>query len=159
MATIYRICPLPVLNCNINDIYVGSTTQTLNQRWASHKCEFKRWQTGLARNCSSYRLFEKYGVDNCTILEIERVCIENRKEREAYWIGFHDGVNERRLTFDKREYQREYYIQNRDDQNKRASEWEKANRETRNQYRREYCARKRAEKLARLADVTPPSEQ
>jgi len=144
MATIYRICPKPMLNCNINDIYVGSTTQTLRQRFSLHKCNYNRWKNDIGGTCSSYKLFEKYGVDNCTIIEVERCCLQTRKERESYWIGFHNGVNERRLTITA---------------HRNSPQWDNENRETHNQQNRNYRARKRAAKLARLADVTPPSEQ
>jgi len=168
MATIYLIAPLPVLNCDVNNVYVGSTTQRLRQRWAEHKSGFIRWRNGVHTNCSSFRLFEKYGVENCTIIEIEQCSIETRKERESYWIGFHNAVNQFRLSITahggSKEYWSEYSIQHREERNKMAieyynknreelnknkNEWRKENRDKHNEYMRSYRARKKAENLAK----------
>jgi len=142
MATIYLIAPIPVLQCEVGDVYIGSTTMSLRNRWSMHKSHFKQWQNGNYGNCSSYRLFEKYGVNNCTYIEIEQCPLENRKERESYWIGFHNGVNVRKLTITEHagshEYWREYDAKRRKNPEYRAKQAE---------HKRDYYARKKAEKL------------
>jgi len=65
--------------------YIGSTKKTLGQRWSEHKSEY-RLKTATT---TSHILFEKYGVENCRIEEIEtRECAtpEERKSREAELI-------------------------------------------------------------------------
>lgn len=104
MATIYCIVPLPVLVCDVGDIYVGSTICKLSRRFSYHRKDFKRFCNGLQTNCSAYRLFEKYGVENCTIIEIEKCWFENRKEREAFWIKTHNSININKLNFNANDW-------------------------------------------------------
>ena len=145
MATIYRIIPVQGLNFCAGDVYVGSTRQDIWNRWSKHRNNYHRWQTNLTHNCSSFRLFDKYGVDNCAIVEIEQCPLENRKEREAYWIGFYNGVNKYRLDFNKQEYSRNYH-----------KKWQQDNKERYNEYKRLRYARKKAEKDAK-SDCTDES--
>ena len=160
MATIYLIAPLPMINCDTGDIYVGSTRQKLAQRWSKHKTDYKRWLDGRHNNCSSFRLFEKYGVENCTIIEIERCDVENRYEREAYWIGWYDSVNQRNSTHDRKEYSKKYQEENREriaeyarqhyQQNKeqiaeQKRQYYQQNKERIVEYMRQYQQRKKAE--------------
>jgi len=165
MATIYMILPLPVLQCDVGDVYVGSTTRSLRNRWSHHKSHFKQWLNGKCGNCSSYRLFEKYGVENTTCIEIEQCPLEKRKERESYYIGFYNGVNVRKLTIMARggssEYCNEYEAHRRENPEYREKQAEQAreyyvrNLEENPEFRakkteqaRKRYARKKAEKLA-----------
>ncbi len=52
-------------------IYVGSTTQTLSQRMASHRSNFKRWRNDNGRNYTSS--FEVMKFKDAKIILIERV--------------------------------------------------------------------------------------
>lgn len=44
--------------------YIGSTRKTLNERMSYHIRDYNR---SKGRLCSSYIIFEKYGVENCKI--------------------------------------------------------------------------------------------
>ena len=140
MATIYLIAPLPVLNCDINDIYVGSTTRRLRQRWNGHKCNFGKWQNGVRGGCSSFRLFEKYGVENCTIIEVERCDVENKFQRERYYFDTIECVNEIRpfvSTQQHRMEKREYCKEWRKKNNKYCKEFDKIRRPSKSDCTRE----------------------
>tara|TARA_R100000654_G_scaffold73230_1_gene105810 strand:+ start:3654 stop:4019 length:366 start_codon:yes stop_codon:yes gene_type:complete len=83
MVTIYCIE-------DINDLkYIGSTEQKLHRRLTGHKQDKKK-----NKNCSSRHLNLEY----CIIYSLETCDIENRKEREKYWINNIDCVNERKLN-------------------------------------------------------------
>lgn len=57
---------------NVDDkCYVGSTKQTLNRRFAAHKCH----------HYTSRILFDNYGFSNCTIVLLEEVEVQSRKEQ------------------------------------------------------------------------------
>jgi GTPase involved in cell partitioning and DNA repair len=88
---------------DINDLkYIGSTKSKLNVRLNNHKCK---------KDCSSSKL----NLYNCIITELECCNEENRKEREKYWINKIDCVNERRLNYDHKQYNKVYnkqYYQN-----------------------------------------------
>ena len=75
--------------------YVGSTIYPLNKRLLQHKSQ---------RSCSS----KKLDLDNCKIYQLETCDISHRKEREKYWINNIDCVNERKLNFDSKEYNKKY---------------------------------------------------
>ncbi len=62
---IYKIEPL---NGEEGDIYIGSTTkQYLSQRMDSHRSDFKKFNEGKKVSITSFKLFEKYGIENCNI--------------------------------------------------------------------------------------------
>jgi len=96
---------------DINDLkYVGSTTQKLNVRLCGHRSS-KNY--GRA-DCSSSKL----NLYNCIIILLEQCNLEDRKERERYWINEIDCVNENKLDFDKvnydKDYNKEWYEKNKD---------------------------------------------
>jgi len=148
MATIYLIAPLPILNCDVGDVYVGSTIKKLAQRLYRHKRDYKRWLRDEYHNCSSFRLFEKYGVDNCTIIEVERCDVENRYERESYWIGYYDGVNQNNPIHNRKECDKQYYEQNKEQIAEYQRQYREQNKERITEYQRQYYTRKKAEQLA-----------
>jgi len=55
--------------------YIGSTSKTLQERFANHK---------YTKDCSSHQLFNKYGIDNCRIELIERRVCSTPEERYKY---------------------------------------------------------------------------
>jgi len=60
---VYRIWSL-----DTEDIYIGSSCDTLSNRFCRHKSHYKKWKEGDKRiYCSSYILFDKVGVENCKI--------------------------------------------------------------------------------------------
>lgn len=69
--------------------YIGSTTQSLNQRFSKHKWDYKCWKEGkLNKNITSFDLFEEYGFENCCIELLEEVNdISQLKIREQFWIN------------------------------------------------------------------------
>lgn len=100
------------------DVYFGSTGKTLAERFNRHKSNFK---CGV-RRCTSVGIFEKYGVENCVMIELERCCAENRNEREGHYIRTHSCVNQiipdrtvAEYYEDNREFHLAYYKQYRED--------------------------------------------
>tara|TARA_R110002153_G_C13000059_1_gene464963 strand:+ start:95 stop:532 length:438 start_codon:yes stop_codon:yes gene_type:complete len=75
---------------DINDLkYVGSTTQKLNIRFSGHKSNKSRGQY-----CSSSKLI----LENSIIYVLEECDLNNRSEREKYWINKIDCVNDLKLN-------------------------------------------------------------
>jgi hypothetical protein len=83
MATIYKISSTAG-----EKVYIGSTTQSFSQRWSVHKADHLR-----GHPCTSQILFDEYGVDTCSIEEIEKVDLDKRVERERFWIEKEKCVN------------------------------------------------------------------
>jgi len=70
---------------NVNDlIYVGSTIQSLSQRYASHKSQSK-----TITNKKLHKAFTEIGINNFKIELIENYPCNNKEElwnREKYWM-------------------------------------------------------------------------
>jgi len=79
--------------------YVGSTKQSLNARFNSHK---------YAKKINKPYSSNKLNLEDCNITELECCNDENRKEREQYWIDKIDCINENKLYFDKKQWIKEY---------------------------------------------------
>ena len=107
---IYKI--EPTVEHDEGDIYIGSTTQKyLSQRIAKHKCKYKRLIDNKDQDqMTSFKLFEKYGLDNCKIILLETVDASNYNElaaREAYYIKTFKCVNKCIPLRTKKEYARD----------------------------------------------------
>ena len=101
---------------NINDVYYGGTIQPLSNRMAGHRRNYKRWKDGKTKNyCSSYQLFDKYGIDKFIIELVESVECDTKEElhmREGYYIKNNNCVNKNIAGRTKKEYKKQYYIDN-----------------------------------------------
>ena len=93
---IYRIVP----NCEHepHEQYIGSTTKKyLSQRMAQHKIEYNCYKNGTRKYMTrSVQLFDKYGVDNCSIELIECInakSIDELRQKEKEHIKSNSCVN------------------------------------------------------------------
>lgn len=80
-ARIYKI--EPVCDHQENEVYYGSTCQSLSKRMAAHRGCYKRWCDGKHYKTSVYDIFELYGVENCKIILVESYPCESKEELEA----------------------------------------------------------------------------
>jgi group I intron endonuclease len=81
-----------------NDIYVGSTKQELRHRWQDHRNHYKQNKEGKQNrgNNSIYKLFDKYGVENCKMILIKEYEVCDQKHLMVYeqlWINKLKPVN------------------------------------------------------------------
>lgn len=87
---IYKITNLINGKC-----YIGQTSRTIEERFKQHLKDSKKEER---INYPLYRAFNKYGLNNFEIIEIEKCEIEKLNEREVYWIdyynSFYDGYNQ-----------------------------------------------------------------
>ena len=66
-------------------IYIGSTTQKIYKRHASHRKDYKRYKEGKLKTfTSSFILFNKFGFNGVDHKLIKEVDIEGRKELLKY---------------------------------------------------------------------------
>lgn len=73
---VYRIWSL-----DTEDIYIGSSCDTLSNRFCKHKSHYKKWKEGDKRiYCSSYILFDQVGVENCKIELIKNFPCNSKSE-------------------------------------------------------------------------------
>lgn len=90
--------------------YVGSTVLPIQQRLYYHMKSYGVWLKSdrTKRNCASYELFDKYGVDNCTIELLQVVPYEDKKEVrviEDEWIrNTEQTLNKNRACINKQQH-------------------------------------------------------
>jgi len=91
-------------------IYVGSTgKQYLSNRKADHLSKY-RLKTG--NRCSSYDLFDEYGVENCIFEEIDRASTqEERFMKERQWIAELNAINIQRNPRQSKEEKKQYFAE------------------------------------------------
>jgi len=77
--------------------YIGSTTKKyLSQRLVQHRSNYK---TRKSKNLGSFKLFDKYGTENCEIILIENYpckSIDELRSRERYHYDIINNCNVRR---------------------------------------------------------------
>ncbi len=99
---------------NVNDeCYVGSTTQTLAERYSGHLSDYRRYQKVSDRYITSFLMFDNYGLNNCRIELVENYSVKTRQElfaRERVWIEKLNTVNKVIPT----QTAQEYYKKNMD---------------------------------------------
>ncbi len=97
-----------------HEIYIGSTTKDkLCQRMATHRMHYKQWKEGTRNKTMSHELFDKYGIENCSIILIENVNANNKDEllaREKYHINTLKCINK----YVPRQTKHEYYEKNKE---------------------------------------------
>jgi hypothetical protein len=121
-----------------DNVYYGSTTQTLESRFSQHCSEYK-----LSRvRCSSSVLFEEYGIDNCIVEKVEEVTIQLLPERERYWIESDANcVNIKRpcrSEEEKKEYSREWREEHKEEMKEYSRDYGREWREQNKEYSREW---------------------
>lgn len=89
MAYIYKIT-----NQVNGKVYIGKTLQDIHKRWNEHCKDSKRTDF---TNRPLYKAFNKYGIENFTIEELEQCSERIASERECFWIeqygSFKNGYN------------------------------------------------------------------
>ena len=79
-----------------NDVYIGSTFNTLRDRWMDHKNRYRQYQKNPSRNMSIHTYFDKYGTDNFKIILIKEYEVVDRKHlesKEQLWINKFKNIN------------------------------------------------------------------
>jgi hypothetical protein len=91
-GTVYKI----ICTLDSDIVYIGSTFNSLRQRWQIHKGCFKRYLEGKDKQpITIYPYFEKYGIENFKILKIKkyscyRANMTDHRHLQAYeqlWIN------------------------------------------------------------------------
>jgi len=123
-----------------NECYVGSTFDELRYRFKNHKNAFRN---NSKRQCLSFTLFEKYGIENCSIMLIKEYEVEDHRHLEVYetlWIKKLKSINKMEpcggiLTKIK---QKQYREANRKTLCERSKAYHEKNKRIINEKRKEY---------------------
>jgi hypothetical protein len=90
-AFIGRIYRISAPGCD--QVYIGSTRQTLSTRLTKHRDAMRRWQRGAYRYVTSFALVGHPDVSIDIVEEEEFQDIQHMRDREAYWIARLPTVN------------------------------------------------------------------
>jgi hypothetical protein len=90
-AFIGRIYRISAPTCD--QVYVGSTRQTLSKRMTQHQYDMRRWQRGGYTYMTSFVLVGQPDVRIDLIEEEEFQDVQHMRDREAYWIARLPSVN------------------------------------------------------------------
>lgn len=127
-----------------DEIYIGSTTQNLSQRWAEHKYEYisKRRPT---KKSSCWDLFDKYEISTFSIQLIKEYEIIDRRHLDAYeqlWINKLKCINYKntiKITrFWDRKKKKEYIEKHKERIIKYQENYRKTHRQKNIEYQKEY---------------------
>ena len=132
-----------------DDIYIGSTTQTLTKRLSTHKSNFKRWKKGTQHYVTSYDII-KY--DDVYIELLELWPCSNKMElcrREGELIRSMDCLNKNVAGRTPKEYRdenkekikerhKEYRDENKEKIKENKKEFYQENKEKIKEYKKEY---------------------
>ncbi len=108
-----------------DDIYVGSTCDTLVRRYQHHKSDMKKEKT---QNIRLYKLMNEIGFERFRIQLIEDYPSEDLyhlRQREGYWIRQIGTLNMKIDDRTKTEYHHEYYQKHKEFLNAKGREYNK----------------------------------
>lgn len=136
-----------ITSCKGDEIYVGSTTQILSQRFYEHKYEYTSKRRG--KKNSNWDLFDKYGVENCKIELIKEYEVVDRQHLDAYeqlWISKLKCINYKN-SFEipylwDRKKKKEYTEKHKERITEYQKEYKKTHRQENIEYQKEYRRRK-----------------
>jgi hypothetical protein len=140
---IYKI--EPIVDHDEGDIYIGSTTkQYLSQRMDTHRNDYKRKHGSM----TCFKLFDKYGFENCCITLLETVQANSKDElhaRERFYIQSMKCVNKVIPLQTPKEYReihkdkmKVYYETNKDKIKELTKEYYETNKDKITEYSKEY---------------------
>lgn len=76
---------------NINGkCYIGKTLGSIEKRWKEHQYDSTRRKLEVR---PLYRAFNKYGIENFSIEQIEECDVDILSEREIYWINYYNSYH------------------------------------------------------------------
>ena len=98
-----------------NEVYIGSTCNTLNRRFIKHKSDSKRDKN---KNTSLYKLMNEIGFERFRIQLLEDYHCEDKyelRQREGHYIREQGTLNKLVAGREKKEYNKEYYEANKEE--------------------------------------------
>lgn len=79
-----------------NNVYIGSTFNTLRDRWRDHKNRYLEYIKNNSRTISIHNYFDKYGIDNFKIILIKEYEVVDRNHletKEQLWLNKLKNIN------------------------------------------------------------------
>lgn len=124
-----------------NICYVGSTFNTLRDRWKTHKNAFGGYLKNNHSEVAIYPYFKQYGIENFKIILIKEYEVCDRKHLGIYeqlWINKLKSINKNNPFRIQKMYSKQYYQFNKDNIQKYKKEYHALNISKINEYHKEY---------------------
>ena len=122
---------------NTDEIYIGSTTQTLHRRFYLHKWEYENKKGYI----STSKIIFDYGDAYIEMMEeMEFDDINELRKKEGEYQSTMKCVNRKIECNYREQYCKEYRENNREKKREYDKKYRENNREKRNEYNREWCA-------------------
>jgi hypothetical protein len=124
IGKIYKI--MYIGNENIHITYIGSTFNTLRDRFYNHKAK---------KNCAIYSYFEEYGIENFKIFLIKEYEVCDLKHLQLYeqlWMNKLKNININKAFQIDKLYNKQYSKLNKIKNNIRSKKWNEQNKEITN---------------------------
>lgn len=126
--------------CKLNHkfCYIGSTFDTLRNRWQRHKRHYSDWvKDSDTGKCSCAPYFKKYGIENFKVIEIKSYDIHLKDRRcleafETLWINNTRGCCNKILPvrYLEKEQKKQYQQENRESIAEQRKQFRQNNRES-----------------------------
>ena len=142
-GTVYKI----ICRLDSDIVYIGSTFNSLRNRWQCHRSSYKEYLNGKSPRASIYPYFEKYGIENFKIVKVKDYeCYrENRSDRrhlnvyETLWINKTKGSVNENIPFCIKKLSKKFRYQNNKEKIlQRNKEYYENNKEKISQRKKEY---------------------
>lgn len=153
IGSVYRI-----IHLHSNICYVGSTLDSVRNRWQGHKYKYKAYLKNDTDKhaISIYPYFDRYGIDSFKCILVKEYEVEDRNHLFAYeqlWINKFNPINKlnafnpllrvnlyrnayRELNKDKiKQYRKKHYEANRDKLLQAKKEYDEVNQDKIKEYR------------------------
>ena len=142
----YQIGHVYKIICSVNSefIYIGSTFRQLTVRWNAHKSKYNKYLKGGNNKMSTFKYYDKYGIENFKIILIKsyKVCTESNRDNihlrayEQLWINkTKNSVNLISAFNPLRKLDKNIYRQNNKE---KVKEWRNNNKEKIKEQQKEY---------------------
>lgn len=134
-----------IISAQGNECYVGSTFNTLRDRFKCHKQDYNKLLAGKKGKrqgwVSAYTLFDKYKFENCKIVLIKEYEVCDRRHLEAYeqlWINKLKPINKNSILDIKRIYRINYYKKHKEKIRDNGKKYREENKEIISERRKTY---------------------
>jgi hypothetical protein len=138
-----------IIHNQSNIVYVGSTFNTLRDRWKVHKQAYTKYLKGKGDTISIYPYFKDFSIENFKIVLIKEYDVVDKKHLyvyEALWIYKLKSVNKIFPFHINKIYRKEYRKANLEKIKKYQKSYQEKNKEEINLYQKDYRT-KNKEKL------------
>ena len=137
------------IECNeTNEVYYGSTQQSLKKRIEGHQRAHKRWKEGKYHFVTSFDIMDRGNYSYSLIETVECKDIKQLEARERYYIENNECINKyvpgrttKEYYKDNKDvrlhYQKDYYVANIDKIKEQKKAYNEANKEQKKEYNKQ----------------------